>query len=458
MKTFDLIVIGWGKGGKTLAGEAAARGERVAVIERSHGMYGGTCINVGCIPSKSLVNSAAHAACFGLRTFDDQARFYREAIAEKRRLTAMLRGKMYAKLHDFSNVEVFDGVGGFVSAREVRVTGEAGEQVIRGERIVIDTGSRPVLPEIIGLAGNPLVYTSETLLELDRLPRRLLIVGGGYIGLEFASIYAGFGSKVTLLQHGDVFLPREDPDIASEIAGVLAAKGITIITGGKPVGVSASGGVASLAYRDSAGREQVLDAEAVLIATGRRPNLDGLHPERAGIEVTPRGAVAVDELLRTNVPGIWAVGDVTGGLQFTYVSLDDSRIVRPQLFGLGKGPTAAERKNVPYSVFLAPPYSRVGLNEREARERGFEVRIAKLPAAAVPKAQVLRETGGMLKAVIDGKSGRILGAMLFCAESHEVINLVKLAMDMDLPYTMLRDRIYTHPVMSEALNDLFGAV
>ena len=205
------------------------------------------------------------------------------------------------------------------------------------------------------------------------------------------------------------------------------------------------------------GEARTLEAEAVLVATGRRPELEGLHPEAAGVELTPRGAVKVDAQLRTTAPHIFAMGDVAGGLQFTYISLDDSRIVRSALLGDG-GRTTENRGAVPYSVFLDPPFSRVGLTEQEARDAGYQVKIARLQAAAIPKAQILRQPTGLLKAVVDADSGRVLGAHLFCAESHEMINLLKLAVDQKIPYTALRDAVYTHPTMSEALNDLFSAV
>ncbi len=457
MRTFDLIVIGWGKGGKTLAAEAAARGETVAMVEQSSRMYGGTCINVGCIPSKSLVTSAAQAKTMAFGSFGERARFYAGAIAEKRRLVTMLRRKMYEKLHDFKNVEIFNGVGSFTAAREVQVTGASLRETISGRRIVIDTGSQAVLPAIDGMQPNPPVYTSETLLELERLPEHLIIVGGGYIGVEFASIYANFGSRVTLVQHGPRFLPKEDEEVAGAIAEVLTAAGVTIQTGCEPTALASEAGNAVLTARDAGGRNRQWSGDAVLVAAGRRPNTAALQPEAAGLAVTPRGAIAVDEYLRSNIPGVWAIGDVTGGPQFTYVSFDDHRIVRAQLFGLEASRTASGR-NIPYSVFLSPPFSRVGLNEREARQQGYEIKIGRIPAAAIPKAQVLRETDGLLKAVIDARTDRILGAMLFCAESHELINLIKLAMDAGLPYAVLRDQIYTHPTMAESLNDLFGAI
>lgn len=267
-------------------------------------------------------------------------------------------------------------------------------------------------------------------------------------------MYANFGAEVTVLQDGGVFLPREDAEIAAAVRQRLEKQGVRVLTDIKVLGIRDADGFAEVSI-ESAGAARTLLAEAVLLATGRRPNAAALHPERAGVGLTERGAVRTDEHLRTTAQGIWAMGDVVGGLQFTYISLDDFRIVKSDVLGDGSR-TTANRGAVPYSVFLDPPFSRVGLSEQEARDRGLHVRVARLPAAAIPKAQVLRETDGLLKAVIDADTGLILGAHLFCAESHEIINLVKLAMDAKLPYTVLRDQIFTHPTMAEALNDLFA--
>ena len=450
---YDAIIIGFGKGGKTLAGALAKQGKKVALIEKSAQMYGGTCINVGCIPSKSLVTSAKESAKHADAPFEEKAALYANAIAEKIRVTTLLRGKNFDKLDSLDNVTIYNGLASFVSNTEVQVQTAAETFVLTGENIFINTGSTPVLPPIKGLRENPFVYTSEGMMALPELPRRLAIIGGGYIGLEFASMYTSFGSKVTVVQDGDVFLPREDADIAAEIKSVLEKRGVSFVTGAKITEIAGEQAFASVHFtKDSA--EYQLEAEAVLVATGRRPNTDALNAAAAGVDLTPRGAVQVNEHLKTTAPNIWAMGDVVGGLQFTYISLDDYRIVLSQLNGGEK--TTANRKNIPYSVFLSVPFSRVGLNEQEAKDKGYNVKIVKMPAAAIPKAQVLRTTDGILKAVIDADSGKILGAMLFCEESYEMINLVKLAMDADLPYTALRDGIYTHPTMTEAFNDLFA--
>lgn len=280
-------------------------------------------------------------------------------------------------------------------------------------------------------------------------------MGGGYIGLEFASMFANFGSQVTILQPNQRFLPREDLEIADAVETSLARRGVRLMrnTALKEVRDEAAETVLILKQDEM---DSELRCDALLVATGRRPQLDNLHPEAAGIALTSRGAIAVNEQLKTSVDHIWAMGDVTGGLQFTYISQDDSRIVTD---ALNSGPrTTANRGAVPYSVFMDPPFSRVGLSEEEARSAGYDLKIARIPAAAIPKAQVLRKTDGLLKVIIDAKNDQILGAHFFCEESHEMINLIKLAMDAKLPYPVLRDGIYTHPTMSEGLNDLFAAV
>ena len=397
MKKYDDIIIGFGKGGKTLAGYLAKKGEKVAVIEKSNKMYGGTCINVGCIPSKSLVKNASKTAQMGDISFDEKSKLYKKAIEEKRNLTEMLRGKNYSKLNDLY------------------------------------------------------VYFSDTLMELDTLPNRLIIIGGGYIGLEFASMYANFGSNVTVIQDGDKFIPREDEDIADEVKSLLENQGIQIKLGAKIKKLSKDG-IVSYSHK---GKEFNDKADAILVAIGRKANAGELNLEAAGVEVDKRGGIVVDNNLRTSNNNIWAMGDVNGGLQFTYVSLDDYRIIVSGLENENRY-NLSKRENVPYSVFMNTPLSRVGLNEREALEQGYDIRVLKLPVGVIPKAQVLKKPYGILKAVIDNKTNKILGTMLLCEESHEMINIVKLAMDLGADYTILKNQVFTHPTMSEALNDLFS--
>lgn len=450
---YDAVIIGFGKGGKTMAGALGAAGKKVALIEKSDRMYGGTCINVGCIPTKSLVYRAGLAAAKG-GSFEEKAAAYKAAMEQKEDLTARLRGKNYQKLDSNPNITVIDGTASFQSPHVVEVEKDGRTFQVEGEQIFINTGSSAFIPPIEGLKGNPYVYTSEGLLNLTELPSRLVIIGGGYIGVEFSSIYASFGSKVTILQDGDIFLPREDEEIAGAVRESLESRGIRVMTGVKVKALEQAGGKALVAV-DNGKEVQKLEAEAVLVATGRRPNTAGLNLEAAGVEIGPRGGIVTDDSLTTTAPHIYAMGDVRGGLQFTYISLDDFRIVKSKVLGDGSY-TLKERGAVPYSVFLILPFSRVGLSEKEAVEKGYKVKVARLAAAAIPKAQVLEQPAGLLKAVIDEETGLILGAHLFCQESYEMINMIKLAMDAKVPYQVLRDTIYTHPTMSEAFNDLFA--
>ena len=316
-------------------------------------------------------------------------------------------------------------------------------ELLEGDRIYINTGSRPFIPPIPGLADCRLAYTSESMMELEELPERLVVIGGGYIGLEFASIFANFGSRVTMIQDGPRFLPRDDEEVVAAVRASLEERGISIIDGAAAVVYEADGKTAEA------------PAQAILVATGRRPNLEGLNLEAAGVELTARGEVKTDAGLRTSVPHIWAMGDVKGGLQFTYISLDDSRIVKSQILGNGER-TTENRGQVAFSVFVDPPFSRVGMSEAEAVENGHKVKVGRLVVGTMPRAKLLGRTTGLMKAVVDADTGLVLGAQLFCSESQELINMIKIAMDAGLPYTVLRDGIYTHPTMSEGMNDLFA--
>lgn len=457
MKAVKNLIIGFGKGGKTLAGALSSAGESVLLVEASDKMFGGTCINVACIPSKSMEFSARHGKDQG-GDYEEKAARYKKAVEEKNNLTAALRSKNYDKVIG-AGAQVIVGTASFVDSTHVLIKLQDGsKETVQADRIFINTGARPFIPPIAGLKESHYAYTSEQLLSLEKLPRHLVIIGGGYIGLEFASFFRNFGSEVTIIQDSDAFIPREDEEISAAVLSSLEDRGITVLRNAKTQKVedNSDGENATLTLDTPDGMKQ-LNADAILVATGRRPNVQGLNLEAAGVELTERGAVRTDEHLQTTAPNIWAMGDVVGGLQFTYISLDDFRIVRSELLGDGSR-TTKNRGEVPYSVFLDPPFSRVGMSEAEAEKAGHNVKIAKLPAMAIPKAKVLRQPTGLLKAIIDADTGLILGAHLFCADSHEMINTVKIAMDAKLPYTVLRDAIYTHPTMSEAFNDLFAAV
>jgi len=447
MNKAEYLIIGFGKGGKTLAA-ALGKTSSVILFEQDPKMYGGTCINVACIPTKALVEQALLSAKLGGSYAERNAR-YASAIEKKGVLTGKLRDKNYHKLADNPNIQVIDGKASFVDARHV----EANGIVYEGNKIIINTGARPFVPPLPGV-NLPNIYVSETLLDRPSLPKHLLIVGGGYIGLEFASMYLNFGSEVTMLQVEPTFLAREDEEVAKAIEDDFAKRGLKLYKSVTTEGFEEKKGVVTTKALIE-GKETLFTSDAVLIATGRRPNIEGLALEKAGVALTERGAVKVNEHNQTSVPNIYAVGDVVGGLQFTYISLDDSRIVLAALNGGSR--TSLNRGAVPYSVFIDPPFSRIGLSEKDARAKG-EVLVGKIPANSIPKAHILGQNNGLLKVLVDPKSHEILGAHLYCAESHEMINLIKLAMDHHIPYEDLRDEIYTHPTMSEAFNDLFASV
>ena len=452
MNAFDVIIIGFGKGGKTLAAEFAKRGQKVAVVERSDKMYGGTCINIGCIPTKTLVHQAKIASGMKGLTFLEKSEFYRNAVSVKDSVTGALRNKNYHNLADNPHVTVYTGFGSFVSSDTVSVRTAAEELLLTAKQVIINTGAETVIPSIDGIADNPFVYTSTSIMELTDLPCHLVIVGGGYIGLEFASMYASFGSQVTVLESYPELIAREDRDIAASVQEVLEKKGITFCLNARVQSVEGT----VVVYQDAVtGKILQLDADAILLATGRRPNTAGLNLPEAGVEVNERGAIIVNEHLQTTNPNIRAIGDVKGGLQFTYISLDDYRILREDLFGAGER-KVSDREPVSYSVFIDPPLSRIGMSETEAREKGLNIKVNKLPVSAIPRARTLGNTDGLFKVIVDADTDKIVGCTLFGPESSEVINLVAMAMKMRQEYTFLRDFIFTHPSMSEALNDLMN--
>ena len=456
MKKYDAVIIGFGKGGKTLAGFLAGKGQNVALVEKSDKMYGGTCINVGCIPSKKLVNSTKVLKDKGLSSIEDKEKFYAESIENKNTLIGALRGKNYEMLASKENITVYDGTGSFVSKNVVNVENNGENVQIEGEKIFINTGSTTIIPNIKGVKESNYVYTSTSIMELKELPKKLTIVGAGYIGLEFASMYSEFGSEVTVIDMGDRLMPREDEEIAERVKAILEAKGIKFLLKSKIEEISDRNDKGYVKISGENGESEV-ESDAILVAIGRKPNTEGLNLEAAGVKTDERGAVAVDETLKTTADNIWAMGDVKGGLQFTYISLDDFRIIRDNVYGNGSR-TINDRNVIPYSVFINPPLSRVGMTEKEAVEKGYEVKTGRLEAMAIPKGKIEGVTDGLLKTVVDAKTDKILGCTLLCNTSHEMINVVAAAIKAEQKYTFLKDMIFTHPTMSEALNDLFGSV
>jgi pyruvate/2-oxoglutarate dehydrogenase complex dihydrolipoamide dehydrogenase (E3) component len=454
---YQLLVVAGGKGGKTLAMDMARVGWRVAMVERVPDMVGGTCINLACIPTKTLIRSAevAELARRALRFGVNASLDTLDATALRERKEAVVDAMREMNLEQFraSGMELVIGEARFVAPRQVMVNGDNGSRLLEGEQVVINLASRPAIPAIPGLAeAQPL--TSETLLRLERIPPRLVVLGGGYVGLELGQAMSRLGSSVTVVERGPQLLSREDDDVATAVSDILREDGIDLRLDAETRRVErlADGSVrVELATHD--GSDEVV-ADDVLAALGRVPGSGGVSLEAAGVELDERGFVRVDEQLRTTAANTFAVGDITGGPQFTHVSLDDYRIVKANLNGGGH--STADRL-LPYTVYIDPELGRVGLSEREARHRGYDVRIATLPAVAVPRARTLGATRGLLKAVVERDSERILGAAILAANGGEVAAVVQMAMLGDLPAPALRDAMLAHPTMAEGLNALFAS-
>lgn len=441
MQEFKNIVIGFGKGGKTLAKNLAAKGESVLVVEKSKKMYGGTCINIACLPSKNMIINAQRGINF------------EDAVKEKDEMTTVLRNKNYHMVADEETATILDGTAKFIDNHTIEIVLDSGERTeVKGERIFINTGATPIIPQIKGLKESKYILDSTAAMDQSSLPNELVILGAGYIGMEFASMFARYGAKVTVLDTNEKFLKREDDDISEMLFNDLSQDGIEFNLGAKVVEVKDLSDKVEIIYEIN-GKKQTVKADKLLVATGRKPVTEGLGLENTDIELDKRGAIKVDDYLRTTAENVWAIGDVKGGPQFTYISLDDFRIIFDQLYGKGKR-KVSDRNLVPYSVFITPALSRVGLNEVEAKNKGIEYKLFKLAATSIPKAKVIGNTRGMYKILVDPDTEEILGATIYGEESYEVINLIALAMKAKLPYTMLRDQIYTHPTMSEALNDV----
>ncbi|EFK79417.1 FAD-dependent oxidoreductase [Ligilactobacillus salivarius] len=441
MQEFKNIIIGFGKGGKTLAKNLAAKGESVLVVEKSKKMYGGTCINIACLPSKNLIINAQRGIKF------------EDAVKQKDEMTTALRNKNYHMVADEETATVLDGTAKFVDNHTIEIVLDSGEKTkIKGERIFINTGATPIIPQVKGLKESKYILDSTAAMDQNSLPNELVILGAGYIGMEFASMFARYGAKVTVLDTNKKFLKREDDDISEMIFNDLSQDGIEFNLGVKVVEVRDLSDKVEIVYEIN-GQKRTVKADKLLVATGRKPVTEGLGLENTDIKLDERGAIKVDDYLRTTAENVWAIGDVKGGPQFTYISLDDFRIIFDQLYGKGER-KVSDRKLVPYSVFTTPALSRVGLNEVEAKNKGIEYKLFKLAATSIPKAKVIGNTRGMYKILVNPDTEEILGATIYGEESYEVINLIALVMKAKLPYTMLRDQIYTHPTMSEALNDV----
>ena len=438
---FDKVIIGFGKAGKTLAVLAANKGEKIALVEKSSKMYGGTCINIACIPTKTLAVAASENLTF------------EEAISRKGDVVKRLNSKNYHMLADNDSITVFDGFGSFLDENTVLVESNGKKLELSADKIIINTGAESFIPKIEGIEEglqNSKIFTSTELLDNQEKIDSLAIIGGGFIGLEFASTFAKLGTKVTIFEKFDKILANEDDSMQKAIFDFLVSQGVNFEF---EANIEAFENTENGILVKNNGENFAFDK--VLVSVGRKPVTSKLNLEKAGIKTLENGGVWTDEKLQTSNPKVWTVGDVRGKEQFTYASLDDFRILRSQFYGNG-GYSLNNRKNLPNSVFLQVPFSKVGLTEKQALAEGFKIKVKEIPAAAIPKLQLEFKTTGLLRAVVDAQTNKILGAALFCYNSPEVINIIKTAIDANLDYTVLRDQIFTHPTVAESLNDLFN--
>jgi pyruvate/2-oxoglutarate dehydrogenase complex dihydrolipoamide dehydrogenase (E3) component len=453
---YDAVIIGAGQAGVPLATTLANAGYRTVIIEREH--VGGTCINEGCYPSKTMIASgrvaylARRAADYGVHTGPVMVNLA-EVRQRKRAIVERLRSGSEQYLAATAGLDLLFGQARFSAPKTLEVQlNSGGTRAVAGDLIFINTGARPATPPIDGI-HSVRTLNSTTIMELERAPEHLLILGGGYVGLEFGQLFRRFGSQVTIVQRGAQVLAREDTDVADAVAALLRADGVELLldTTSMRVGSGGNDDVDLTVYTPEGAR--VLRGSHLLVAVGRAPNTEYLRLEAAGVSVDTRGFIPVDKRLETNVPGIYALGDVNGGPAFTHIAYDDFRIIRTNL--LGGEDVHTTGRLVPYTVFIDPQLGRVGLSEREARAQGRTIRVAKLPMSRVARARVLDEMRGFMKAIVDAETGGILGAAILGVEGGEVLAILQMAMLGQLPYTVLREAVFAHPTLAESLNNLF---
>jgi len=453
----EVLVLGSGFGGKLLAWHMARSGRRTAVVEQR--WIGGSCPNIACLPSKNeiwsarIAHLARHASEFGTVTgpvATDMAK-----VRQRKRDMVDAEIALHLRNYQTSGAELIMGTGRFVAPKtlEVRLN-DGGTRVLSGEQVFLNLGTHAAIPNVPGLeAARPLTHIEA--LELDYLPSHLIVLGGGYVGLELAQAYRRFGSSVTVIEPGPQPMSREDPDVATEIQRILSDEGIRILVGAEPLDVHGrSGEEVSLRVRAAGGEQQIAGSD-ILVATGRVPNTAGIGLAEAGVELDGRGYIRVNERLEATAPDVWAIGECAGSPQFTHVSIDDFRIIRDNLAGAQR--TTRDRL-VPYCMFTEPPLAHVGLSESEAQRQGIATRVAKLPMSAVRRTATTGETQGFMKVLVGRSDNRILGFTMIGAEAGEVMATVQTAMLAELPYTVLRDAILAHPTMAEGLGSLFENV
>jgi pyruvate/2-oxoglutarate dehydrogenase complex dihydrolipoamide dehydrogenase (E3) component len=456
-ETCKNVVIGSGEGGKFLAWHLAQSGQKTLVVERR--WIGGSCPNINCLPSKNEIWSAKvanlvyHAGKFGSTAATAPVNM--EAVRHRKREMVQGLVEMHLDRYRATGAELVMGEARITGPSTIEVSlNDGGTRNLLTERLFLNLGTHATIPLVPGLAESAPLSNIE-LLELDHLPEHLIVIGGGYVGLEFAQAYRRFGSKVTILHNGSQLLSNEDPDVAAEIVQVFTQEGIDLLTSAEIVSVDGhSGAGVNLVVRTTSS-ETTIPGSDILVAIGRTPNTAGIGLESAGIRLDSRGYIVVNDRLETTAPNVWAIGECAGSPQFTHVSLDDFRIIRDNLAG---GNRTTRGRLIPWCLFTDPQVAHVGLSETEAARLGIAVRVVNLPMAAVLRTRTISETVGFMKALINPNDDRILGFTMVGPEAGEVLAVVQMAMLAGLPYTVLTDAIITHPTMAEGLNGLFSAV
>ena len=452
---FDAVIVGSGQAGNPLATALAKASKKTAVIESKH--VGGTCINEGCTPTKTMVASgrvaylARRGADYGVSTGPISINLTK-VRERKREVVERFRSGNEKHLQTTDDIELIYGLGHFVGPKTLHVDLRGGgTRTLEADWFFLNTGLRAAMPQIDGIQDVPFL-TNESIMELDTVPENLLILGGGYIGLEFGQMFRRFGSKVTIIHIGKQLLDHEDADIAEEVQKILIEDGIEILLEAETKGAHGSAGAVELTVK-AGGKEQVVKGSQLLIAAGRKPNTDALNLSATGVELDPHGYIKVNDYLETNVPGIYSLGDVKGGPAFTHISYDDYRIVASNLLN---GESRSTRDRIlPYTVFIDPQLGRIGLSESEARKQGKKIRVAKMPMTSVARAIETAETRGFMKIIVDPNTELILGAAVLGIEGGEIATVVQMAMQGGLKSTVLRDGIFSHPTLSEGLNNVF---